>query len=203
MKSRIIVSLLGLGLFFSPVFSQNIEHAWGVSAGLYENKMNEIALSYGISNRTALLLVADVAYTSQTVEHAINGVQDNALNETFKNTGILFGPEIRGYFYTGRVAPFAGVRSTLGWYSTENAAITGNWDKTKQFQINVGIVYGAEYFIKGSLSIYISMNLFTYSLSRNTFENYTIQNNITNKKIIEEHKIHFSQNPAVFLKIYF
>ncbi|MCI0512538.1 hypothetical protein L0128_04945 [candidate division KSB1 bacterium] len=203
MQSRIILTLLGLGLVFSPLFSQNIEHAWGVSAGLYENKMNEIALSYGLSNRTTLLLVADVAHTSQTREYAINDVQDNTLNETFKNTGVLFGPEIRGYFYTNRVAPFAGVRSTLGWYATENEAVSGNWDKTKQFQINVGIVYGAEYFIKGSLSVYISMNLFMYSLGRNTSEKYSVQSKINNKTIIEEHKINFSQNPALFLKIYF
>jgi len=195
---------LSLSLLLIPTLrAQDIDQAWGISAGLYENKLNEIAISYGLSNRTMLLFFTDLLYQNEKADIDITGAYTDMKNRTAKDLSLLVGSEIRGFFYTGRVSPFGGVRFSSGWQTLENVTPDDDWQKKRQLQVNVGVVYGAEYFIKNSISVYVSMNLFTYSLIRTINEDYNHLEGLTTKDTVKAHRVHFSQNAAIFLKIYF
>lgn len=197
------VTLVLLLILTTALPAQNIEQSWGLSAGLYENQLNEIAVSYGISNRTIIMLFADLGYKNQISDIDTKGPYEATATQKHESLSTLLGPEIRGYFRTGRVASFGGLRASTGWNYEKRDSPNGDWQKNRQFQINFGATYGAEYFFKKSLSVYISFTLFNYSLMRTVSENYTQGSGTKIEETTKTHQIQFTQNPAIFLKIYF
>jgi hypothetical protein len=197
------VMLGWLFIVANTLSAQNPEQSWGLNAGLYENELNEIAVSYGISNRTIIMFFADLGYANQSSDIDTKTPFLATATEKHESLSALFGPEIRGYFRTGRVAPFGGVRAAAGWNFDQQDAPNGDWSKTRQLQINLGATYGVEYFFQKSFSAYICLNLINYSLLRTVSENYAQISGIKIEDTTKTHRIRFSQNPAIFIKIYF
>ncbi len=185
------------------LFSQDIDKAWGLSAGVYENKINEISVSYGLSDKTMLLFFSNINYENRNtdVDYKANFV--NTENQKYSDIETLIGAELRGFFYLSRVAPFGGVRFAGGYHSLKDEKTGADWSKTHGLALNLGLTYGVEYFFNKALSVYISMNLFNYTLSRNINEEFVNSSGTTTESTIKTHKIDFSQHPAIFLKIYF
>lgn len=187
----------------SCLFAQDIDQSWALSAGLYENKLNEIAVGYGLSNRTMLLAFTDLSFSNKSTNTDARGPYMSTSSATDEDFSFILGSEIRGYFSTGRVAPFGGLRVSSGWRKDKNVISGSDWQKNRQFLVNFGVTYGVEYFFKRSFSVYLSMNLFNYSLIRTNTEEYIHAEGITTEDTIKEHQVSISQNPAVFLRIYF
>lgn len=202
MIRKICCLLLMLGSV-NLLFSQDIDKAWGLSAGVYENKINEISVSYGLSDKTMLLFFSNIYYENRNtdVDYKANFV--NTENQKYSDIETLIGAELRGFFYLSRVAPFGGVRFSGGYNSLKDEKTGADWSKTHGLALNLGLTYGVEYFFNKALSVYISMNLFNYTLSRNIVEEFVNSSGTTTESTIKTHKIDFSQHPAIFLKIYF
>ena len=203
MKSRFFLAFSFVLFAITALSAQDIDKAWGISAGLYENKLNEIAISYGVSNRTLLLFFTNLKYETSNSDRDTRGSFYSTSTKKNNELSALIGTEIRGFFYPGRIAPFGGLRFSAGWQQLKNENSQNDWDKSKEFQINIGINYGAEFFITHSFSIYLNMTLLNYSLSRVMNELYQSNTGTTLEETIRRHKIHISQNPAIFVKLYF
>lgn len=202
MIRQICFLLLTLGLV-NLALSQDIDQSWGLSAGVYENKINEISVSYGLSNKTMLLFFTNIQYENRNtdVDYKANFV--NTENKQWSNVETLVGTELRGFFYLSRVAPFGGVRFSGGWSSLKDEKTGADWTKTNALALNLGLTYGVEYFFNKALSVYLSMNLFNYTLARQIHEEFVNSSGTKTESTTKIHKIDFSQHPAIFLKIYF
>lgn len=197
------VTLVWALMTATTLSAQNPEQYWGLSAGLYQNSLNEIAVSYGISNRTILMFFTTLGYSNQSTDSDTKTPFVATTTEKNESLSLLAGPEIRGYFRTGRVAPFGGIRASTGWNYHKYDGESGDWSKTRQFQINFGATYGVEYFFQKSFSAYLCFNLFNYSLMRSVRQNFLQGSGTEIEETTKTHQIQFSQNPAIFIKIYF
>ncbi|MDZ7261970.1 MAG: hypothetical protein ONB05_07690 [candidate division KSB1 bacterium] len=204
---RLKFTLVALSILagFNLAQGQDVEGLWGLSAGLYANSLNEVAISYGVSNRTMLLLFANISYDDW--EDELETIIDTTRTRTTRSSGHKLanvGPEIRGFFYLGgKIAPYGGVRIAGGWHSSKNNIQDAGWDRNRQLQLTFSLTYGAEYFFNEHLSIYAHMNLFSYSFIRTTQETYQTSSDRTSKVTSKVHRLDFSQRPALFLKFYF
>jgi hypothetical protein len=196
------VTLVWALIAATTLSAQNPEQSWGLSAGLYQNSLNEIAVSYGISNRTILMLFTTLGYSHQSTDLDTKTPFVATTTEKSESISLQAGPEIRGYFRTGRVAPFGGIRASAGW-NYNKFEESGDWSKTRQFQVNFGATYGVEYFFQKSFSAYLCFNLLNYSLNRSVRQNFSQGSGTEIEETTKTHRIQFSQNPAIFIKIYF
>jgi hypothetical protein len=203
MKTKLFILFVLIFVSCRVVYSQDIEKAWGISAGLYQNQVNEIAVSYGVSNRTSILFFTNLNYSNNNTDTEQSGAYVTSQTVNNDELSASIGSELRGYFYTNRVAPFGGIRFSIGGNNNKHEKSGSDWTKNRRIQINIGLTYGAEYFIKNTLSVYISMSLFEYSLTRQINEIYDHQENLITEATSQIHKVRITQNPAVFLKIYF
>jgi hypothetical protein len=202
MVRQICFLLLALS-FANLLFSQDIDQSWGLSAGIYENKINEISVSYGLSDKTMLLFFTNLNYENRNTDVDYKATFVNTENKKYSNIETLVGAELRGFFYLSRVAPFGGVRFSGGWNSLKDEKTGSDWSKTHGLELNLGLTYGVEYFFNKALSVYLSMNLFNYTLSRQISEEFQNSSGTKIENTTKTHKIDFSQHPAIFLKIYF
>jgi len=197
----ICITLVGL---IATSYGQNIDKTFGIGSGIYLNKSKEISISYGVSNKTMILLFADVTYDNTNIDRDTQGGIIQKADSTCRQITLLGGPEIRGYFFSNkRLSPFAGIRASVGWVQDKNETEVGSWNKVNNFQLNFSLTYGAEYFIKKNLSIYACMNLFTYSLLREEYKDFDQNSGITTKSTAKSHILKFEQNPILFVRFYF
>lgn len=203
MKMKLLIVGFAILLAFQSALAQNIEKMWGISAGLYENQLNEISVSYGFSNRAAVLLFTNLDYTNSNTDEDKTGAYTTT--GSIKNSALDFaiGGELRGYFYLNRVAPFGGVRFSVGSQNNKFEISDSDWKKTRALQVKIGLTYGAEYFFKSNFSIYLAMSLFEYSLTQQVDEIYVHNTNLKTEDTSRIHNLLIKQNPAVFVKIYF
>lgn len=204
MKTNAALICITLVGFIGACYGQNIDKTFGISSGIYLNNLKEISISYGVSNKTMILIFANATYNNTNIDGDFHDGITYRADSTFKEINIVSGPEIRGYFFSNkRLSPFAGLRASIGWVQNKNETESGSWYKTNNFQLNFGLTYGAEYFVKRNLSIYACMNLFTYSLLRDKYEDYEQKSGTMTKVTIKSHILKFEQNPALFVRFYF
>ncbi|MBN1348251.1 hypothetical protein JXJ21_02480 [candidate division KSB1 bacterium] len=204
MKTNTIVVCIVFLAFGAASYGQNVEHQFGLGAGIYLNQLKEISLSYGISNKTMLLFFADVMYDQTDTDVESQSTLTTTQNTTDTEVAILAGPEIRGYFFSDkRLSPFAGIRSSIGWAHSKEKVESLNWNDKKTFQLNFGLTYGAEYFMRNNFSIYLCMNLFTYSMFRENEESHDQAGGIVTNTTLKRHRLILEQQPALFLRLYF